>query len=223
MFIISQWISQFLENFHKVPVSTLLLLDITRGQDYWSRDHVLRPLNGLLLGKVNSFNGWYCFGLKIHAREILKSFHGCQRTQYVVTKTRGCTFSLFEDFRRPDYSQFFTTCRSNLCSYRDFWDPERRMSVLNTWTIPSDPGFQTRRSDRALVRESDYNRVRARVKPEAMSIALKSQGSVAQLFNPYAKPHSFGTSRSGEETNIIWFIICTGLWYLMYLNTKFMV
>lgn len=97
------------------------------------------------------------------------------------------------------------------------------MSVLNTWTIPSDPGFQTRRSDRALVRESDYNRVRARVKPEAMSIALKSQGSVAQLFNPYAKPHSFETSRSGEETNIIWFIICTGLWYLMYLNTKFMV
>lgn len=73
------------------------------------------------------------------------------------------------------------------------------MSVLNTWTIPSDPGFQTRRSDRALVRESDYNRVRARVKPEAMSIALKSQGSVAQLFNPYAKPHSFETSRSGTH------------------------
>lgn len=73
------------------------------------------------------------------------------------------------------------------------------MSVLNTWTIPTDPGFQTRRSDRAMLRESDCKPARPRVKPEAMSIALKSQGTVAQLFNPYSKPHSLGSSRSGTN------------------------
>ncbi|CAB3987473.1 Hypothetical predicted protein [Paramuricea clavata] len=74
------------------------------------------------------------------------------------------------------------------------------MAVVNTWTIPTDPGFQTRRSDTALVREIDHTRPKPRIKPEAMMIAIKNQGSVAQLFNPYSKPPSFrSTSRSGTH------------------------
>ena len=76
------------------------------------------------------------------------------------------------------------------------------MAVVNTWTIPTDPGFQTRRSDTVLVREMDHTRPKPRIKPEAMMIAIKNQGSVAQLFNPYSKPPSFrSTSRSGS---IVW-------------------
>ena len=74
------------------------------------------------------------------------------------------------------------------------------MALLNTWTIPSDPGFQTRRSDRAAFRDSDCKRSKPRIKPEAMSIALKSQGTVAQLFNPFSKPYSVGSSRPGNKT-----------------------
>lgn len=68
------------------------------------------------------------------------------------------------------------------------------MSFLNTWTIPTDPGFQTRRSERS----DCLKRPKPRVKPEAMSFALKNQGTVAQLFNPYSKP-SIGTNRSSTS------------------------
>jgi hypothetical protein len=74
------------------------------------------------------------------------------------------------------------------------------MAVANSWTIPTDPGFQTRRSDNVSVREMDHTRPKPRIKPEAMMIAIKNQGSVAQLFNPYSKPPSFrSTSRSGRN------------------------
>lgn len=73
------------------------------------------------------------------------------------------------------------------------------MAAVNTWTIPSDPGFQTRRSEGALAREIDCKRPKPRVKPEAMMIALKNQGSVAQLFNPFSKPPTFRSSRSGSN------------------------
>ena len=70
------------------------------------------------------------------------------------------------------------------------------MAALNRWTIPSDPGMQIRRSDGAIVVD---HRPKPRVKPEAMMIAIKSQGTVAQLFNPYSKPPSFRSSRSGSN------------------------
>ena len=85
------------------------------------------------------------------------------------------------------------------------------MSLLSTWTIPTDPGFQTRRSEGTETRESDLKRAKPRVKPEAMSFALKNQGTVAQLFNPYAKPPSIGSSRSGNDSfNCL--LVCSVLW-----------
>lgn len=77
------------------------------------------------------------------------------------------------------------------------------MAAVNTWTIPSDPGFQTKRSDGELVREIDYTRPKPRIKQEAMMIAIKNRGSVAQLFNPYSKPLSFrSSSRSGSYCKV---------------------
>lgn len=67
--------------------------------------------------------------------------------------------------------------------------------MLSTWTIPSDPGFETRRptsTDR-------YSPVlaealpKARVKPEALSNAIRNQGTLAQLFNPHGRPYSVGS------------------------------
>lgn len=73
------------------------------------------------------------------------------------------------------------------------------MAAMNKWTIPTDPGFQTRRSDNATVGEMDQRRPKPRIKPEAMMIAIKNQGTVGQLFNPYAKQPSFrSSSRSGS-------------------------
>ena len=72
-------------------------------------------------------------------------------------------------------------------------------TMLSTWTIPTDPGFDTRRP----TNEDRYSPVyaerlpKARVKPEALSNAIKNQGTLAQLFNPSARPYSVG-SRPGE-------------------------
>ncbi|XP_074607939.1 enkurin domain-containing protein 1-like [Acropora palmata] len=73
--------------------------------------------------------------------------------------------------------------------------------MLSTWTIPSDPGFETRRptsTDR-------YSPVlaealpKARVKPEALSNAIRNQGTLAQLFNPQARPYSVGSRPSSAQ------------------------
>ncbi|KAJ7352835.1 Enkurin domain-containing protein 1 [Desmophyllum pertusum] len=73
--------------------------------------------------------------------------------------------------------------------------------MLSTWTIPTDPGFDTRRpssSDR-------YSPVyaerlpKARVKPEALSNAIKNQGTLAQLFNPQSRPYSIGSRPSSAQ------------------------
>lgn len=74
-------------------------------------------------------------------------------------------------------------------------DRAKRNRMLSTWTIPSDPGFETRRptsTDR-------YSPVlaealpKARVKPEALSNAIRNQGTLAQLFNPHGRPYSVGS------------------------------
>lgn len=73
--------------------------------------------------------------------------------------------------------------------------------MLSTWTIPTDPGFDTRRSTSA----DRYNPVyaeslpKARVKPEALSNAIKNQGTLAQLFNPQARPYSIGSRPSSAQ------------------------
>ena len=71
--------------------------------------------------------------------------------------------------------------------------------MLSTWTIPTDPGFETRRPRRS---QSYYEldqvecRPRPRVKPEALNNALKGQGSLSRLFNPLAKPYHIGSRPS---------------------------
>ena len=70
--------------------------------------------------------------------------------------------------------------------------------MLSTWTIPSDPGFNTKRPNSANKYEPvvDGCRPKPRVKPEALSNAIKGQGSLSQLFNPNAKPYNL-LSRPG--------------------------
>ena len=69
--------------------------------------------------------------------------------------------------------------------------------MLSTWTIPTDPGLETRRPKSS---HSYYdhiaNRPRARVKPEALNNAIKGQGSLSRLFNPLAKPYHIGSRPS---------------------------
>lgn len=67
--------------------------------------------------------------------------------------------------------------------------------MLSTWTIPTDPGFDTRRPSSADRYSPVYaERIpKARVKPEALSNAIKNQGTLAQLFNPQARPYSIGS------------------------------
>ncbi|KXJ16482.1 enkurin domain-containing protein 1 [Exaiptasia diaphana] len=69
----------------------------------------------------------------------------------------------------------------------------------STWTIPTDPGFQTRRPNSAQRYEPaiDGSRPKPRVKPEALSNAIKGQGSLALLFNPTSKPYTL-LSRPGS-------------------------
>lgn len=80
-------------------------------------------------------------------------------------------------------------------------DRAKKNIMLSTWTIPSDPGFETRRptsTDR-------YSPVlaeafpKARVKPEALSNAIRNQGTLAQLFNPQARPYSVGSRPSSAQ------------------------
>lgn len=70
--------------------------------------------------------------------------------------------------------------------------------MLSTWTIPTDPGYQTRRPNSAQRYEPviDGSRPKPRVKPEALSNAIKGQGSLALLFNPTSKPYTL-LSRPG--------------------------
>ena len=67
--------------------------------------------------------------------------------------------------------------------------------MLSTWTIPTDPGFDTRRPCSADRYSPVYAErlPKARVKPEALSNAIKNQGTLAQLFNPQARPYSIGS------------------------------
>lgn len=67
--------------------------------------------------------------------------------------------------------------------------------MLSTWTIPTDPGFETRRPTSADRYSSGYveRLPKARVKPEALSNAIKNQGTLAQLFNPQARPYPIGS------------------------------
>lgn len=67
--------------------------------------------------------------------------------------------------------------------------------MLSTWTIPTDPGFETRRPTSADRYGSGYveRLPKARVKPEALSNAIKNQGTLAQLFNPQARPYPIGS------------------------------
>ncbi|XP_015747331.1 PREDICTED: enkurin domain-containing protein 1-like [Acropora digitifera] len=73
--------------------------------------------------------------------------------------------------------------------------------MLSTWTIPSDPGFETRRPSST----DRYSPVlaealpKARVKPEALSNAIRNQGTLAQLFNPQARPYSVGSRPSSAQ------------------------
>lgn len=78
--------------------------------------------------------------------------------------------------------------------------------MLSTWTIPTDPGFQTRRPNSAQRYESNLSdRPKPRVKPEAYSNAIKNQGSLALLFNPNSKPYTI-LSRPGKFTNCCHFV-----------------
>ncbi|XP_068706054.1 enkurin domain-containing protein 1-like [Montipora foliosa] len=73
--------------------------------------------------------------------------------------------------------------------------------MLSTWTIPSDPGFDTRRPSSA----GRYSPVfaeslpKARVKPEALSNAIRNQRTLAQLFNPQARPCYIGSRPSSAQ------------------------
>lgn len=73
--------------------------------------------------------------------------------------------------------------------------------MLSTWTIPSDPGFETRRPSST----DRYSPVlaealpKARVKPEALSNAIRNQGTLAQLFNPQARHYSVGSRPSSAQ------------------------
>ena len=70
---------------------------------------------------------------------------------------------------------------------------ENPVQMLSTWTIPSDPGFNTRRPSSAQSRYDPYtseSRPQPRVRPEAISNAIKNQGSLAQLFNPQAAQYT---------------------------------
>ena len=70
--------------------------------------------------------------------------------------------------------------------------------MLSTWTIPTDPGYNTRRPNSAQRYEPHLGgeRPKPRVKPEAISNAIKGQGSLAMLFNPIARPYNI-LSRPG--------------------------
>ena len=74
-------------------------------------------------------------------------------------------------------------------------DRAKKNRMLSTWTIPSDPGFETRRPSST----DRYSPVlaealpKARVKPEALSNAIRNQGTLAQLFNPQARHYSVGS------------------------------
>ena len=75
------------------------------------------------------------------------------------------------------------------------------MAAVHSRTIPADPGFQTNRSDGGLMPD----RPKPRIKPEAMMIAIKNQGTLGQLFNPYSKPPSLRSSRrsgSGKKLHV---------------------
>ena len=67
--------------------------------------------------------------------------------------------------------------------------------MLSTWTIPTDPGFDTRRPSSADRYSPVYAErlPKARVKPEALSNAIKNQGTLAQLFNPQSRAYSVGS------------------------------
>lgn len=67
--------------------------------------------------------------------------------------------------------------------------------MLSTWTIPTDPGFDTRRPTSAARYSPVYGESvpKARVKPEALVNAIKGQGTLAQLFNPQARPYPIGS------------------------------
>ncbi|EDO36286.1 predicted protein [Nematostella vectensis] len=71
--------------------------------------------------------------------------------------------------------------------------------MLSTWTIPTDPGYNTRRPSSAeRYRQSPLEcRPKPRVKPEAITNAIKGQGSLSQLFNPTSKPYNI-LSRPGS-------------------------
>lgn len=74
--------------------------------------------------------------------------------------------------------------------------------MLSTWTIPTDPGFDTRRPASAGRYSPVYAErlPKARVKPEALSNAIKNQGTLAQLFNPQARPYSVGSRPSSAQS-----------------------
>lgn len=74
--------------------------------------------------------------------------------------------------------------------------------MLSTWTIPTDPGFDTRRPSSADRYSPVYAErlPKARVKPEALSNAIKNQGTLAQLFNPQARPYSIGSRPSSAQS-----------------------
>ncbi|KAL9962658.1 hypothetical protein ACROYT_G031779 [Oculina patagonica] len=74
--------------------------------------------------------------------------------------------------------------------------------MLSTWTIPTDPGFDTRRPSSADRYSPVYaeRQPKARVKPEALSNAIKNQGTLAQLFNPHARPYSIGSRPSSAQS-----------------------
>lgn len=80
-------------------------------------------------------------------------------------------------------------------------DRAKKNRMLSTWTIPSDPGFETRRPSST----DRYSPVlaealpKARVKPEALSNAIRNQGTLAQLFNPQARPYSVGSRPSSAQ------------------------
>lgn len=73
--------------------------------------------------------------------------------------------------------------------------------MLSTWTIPSDPGFDTRRPTSVDRYSPVYagHLPKARVKPEALSNAIKAQGTLSQLFNPQARPYSVGSRPSSAQ------------------------
>ena len=71
---------------------------------------------------------------------------------------------------------------------------------MNSWTIPADPGLQTRRPNTDVAREADSKPLKPRIRPEAMMNAIKNQGTIAQLFNPCLKPPTLrASSRSGKN------------------------